>query len=807
LRDAFYGGGDLTILSGFSNEGFVTLRNMKSENAEPESTNFGNLFNAIEDFLFILDLQGNILDINDAVIGDLGYQREELLNKSVLEVHPPEYREQAGRIVADMLAGRRKSCPLPLLAKNGDHIPVETKICISRWNGKDVLFGVSRNLSELTLSEEKFYRVFDNNDSLMSLSGIETGKIINANKKFLNALGYRREEVIGKSLLQINAFWDYNLREYFSDKLESEGFVESELVTMRKKDGTPLQTLFSLSRIKIQTHSYVLTSAVDISELKDTEKRLQKNIEQQKLLADISLSLIDVRPDDNVFQEAIARIGKHLGVARVYICEYDAARTVTKCTYEWCNDGIEAFRKNLNELPYIYLRHFKDFINPDDDVYSVNTDELPEDVASLLTPGDVKSLLAVPLLSGGVPLGFIGLDECAQCRVWEENEIELIRTLSGIISNTFERLSYQKQLSDREMQLKAAIENTEAGLWDYNLATQYLYVNEVWMKVLEFESADLTQNVSDWKERLHPDEFEEVMRKMNDHLEGKTEKYESIHRMKTKSGAWKWVLDKGRVIEKDSDGKPLRIIGTFIDLDKQKKTEEALSNLNATKDKLFSIIAHDLRNPIGTMMHISEMLSDMEHFDEATFKLFMNSHKELSQNTYHLLENLLNWAMYNRNHIQYSPGMIDVNSIIEDNIVNIKFKAGQKGINIVFDNQEKHFAFADEDMVRLVLRNLLSNAVKYTPREGAISIVLKNGKAEIEVSITNPGTGISKENIEKILSETDFYSTPGTGNEKGSGLGLKLCRSFIALNHGMFFINSTPGKETTFSFTLPVSGK
>jgi len=794
------------IRSDFSNLGFVMLRNMKSENTGHQTTNFNNLFNAIGDFLFILDLKGNILDVNDAVINDLNYQREELLEKSVLSVHPPEYREQAAKIVADMLAGKRKSCPLPLLAKNGDHVPVETKINYSKWNGQDVLFGISRNLSELSLSEEKFYRVFDNNDSLMSLSELGTGKIVNANKKFLNALGYKRDEVIGKSLLDINAFWDYNLREYFSDAFRRQGNVESELVIMRKRDGTQLQTLFSLSKIFIQTHSYVLTSAIDVTELKETEKRLQKNIEQQKLLADISLSMIDVRPNENKFQEVIARIGRHLGVARVYICEYDTERAVTRCTYEWCNDGIEDFRKNMGESPYKYIQYFKDIIKPKDDVYSISEDMLPENVASFLTPGDVKSLLVVPLFSGGVPFGFIGFDECARCRVWDENEIELIRTLSGIISNTFERLSYQNQLSDRELQLKAAIENTEAGLWDYDLVTHHLYVNDVWKKILEFESEDLKNHLTDWKERLHPDELEDVMKRLNDHLEGKTEKYESIHRMKTKSGAWKWVLDKGRVTERDSNGNPLRIIGTFIDFDKQKITEETLTTLNATKDKLFSIIAHDLRNPIGTMMHLSEMLSDMEHFDETTFKMFLNSHKELSQNTYHLLENLLNWAMYNRNHIHYNPRMIEINSIVEDNIVNIKFRAGQKGIHIDFNSQEKHFAFADEEMIKLVIRNLLSNAVKFTPQEGSISILLKNGKEDLEIRITNPGTGISEENIEKILSGTDFYSTPGTGNEKGSGLGLKLCRSFIALNHGQFFINSTPGKETAISFTLPVAG-
>jgi PAS domain S-box-containing protein len=781
------------------------LGDMETENIKTESTNFDNLFNAIGEFLFILDLQGNILDVNTAVVDKLGYQKSELLNTSVLNVHPPEYREQAARIVTDMLQGRRESCPLPLLAKNGDHIPVETRICHSKWNGQDVLFGVSRNLSELSLSEEKFYRVFDMNDSIMIISEIDSGKIINVNKKFLKTLGFKREEIIGKSIIQINIFQDYSQKEYFATKFEHEGSVESEYVVMRKKDGTPLPTLFSLSKIKIQTHSYILISSVDVSELKDTEKKLQKNIKQQTLLADISQNLINIRPGDNKLHEAIAMFGKHLGVARAYICEYDSDRTVAKCTYEWCNDGIESFRQKLKQVPYSCIQSIKETSPSNDDVYSINASQLPDNVVSILGMGDVKSYLVVPLFCGGTPFGFIGFDECARERKWEIQEMELLRTLSGIISNAFERLNYQKQLFDRELQLKLAIENTEAGLWDYNIATDYLYVNDVWLKILGYESEDLIPHISSWRDRLHPDESADVIKRLTDHLEGKTEKYESIHRMKTKYGTWKWVMDKGKVTKRDERGAPLRAIGTFIDLDNQKKAEENLSVLNATKDKLFSIIAHDLRGPIGAMMHISDMLSDMEHFDVTTFKMFINSQKELSQNTFQLLENLLSWAIYNRNNIQYNPCKIDLNSIIEDNIVNIKFRAGQKAIAINFNNQEHHAAFADVDMVRLIIRNLLSNAVKFTSPNETITIGLKNGNDSVEICVTNPGPGISEENVEKILSETDFYSTHGTNNERGSGLGLKVCRSFIALNHGQFFIKSIPGKETTFSFTLPVA--
>lgn len=135
---------------------------------------FKNLFNAIPDFLFILDVNGNIIEFNNSVTSDLGYEIEDLRGQPILAVHPPEHRNSAAVIVRDMLNGLTDSCPLPLLAKDGRRIPVETKVFNGQWNGEKVLIGISRNLSEISISEEKFYKVFDNSQAMMAITVIDS---------------------------------------------------------------------------------------------------------------------------------------------------------------------------------------------------------------------------------------------------------------------------------------------------------------------------------------------------------------------------------------------------------------------------------------------------------------------------------------------------------------------------------------------------------------------------------------------------------------------------------------------------------
>jgi Signal transduction histidine kinase len=310
-----------------------------------------------------------------------------------------------------------------------------------------------------------------------------------------------------------------------------------------------------------------------------------------------------------------------------------------------------------------------------------------------------------------------------------------------------------------------------------------------------------------WQKLIHPDDWEWVAKLFESHKEGGVDYFEATFRVIGKSGKEKWILNHGRIIERDSNGKAVRAIGTLIDISKQKETEEQLKGLLATKDKLFSIIAHDLRGPIGSFMQVIELLtSDIQITPDIQSSL-LHELSDMSKNTFYLLENLLNWSRSQRSEIVYNPGTIIVNEVVKQNISLLTGTASQKSIQLQFDEKMNYTAYADYDMINLVIRNLLSNAIKFTRTGGAITIKLSENDGIIEVVVTDNGVGMSQESVDNLFTDNKFHSTYGTNNEKGSGLGLVLCKDFVQRNGGTIKVESVLDKGSTFSFTLPSNSK
>jgi len=229
--------------------------------------------------------------------------------------------------------------------------------------------------------------------------------------------------------------------------------------------------------------------------------------------------------------------------------------------------------------------------------------------------------------------------------------------------------------------------------------------------------------------------------------------------------------------------------------------------LLATKDKLFSIISHDLRGPIGSFMQVIELLtSDIQITPDVQDSLLLEL-KDMSKNTFYLLENLLSWSRSQRSEIVYNPRTIIVNELIKENISLLANAAGQKTITLQFETKANYSAYADYDMVNLVVRNLLSNGIKFTRVGGLIVIHISDRKEFIEVEIADNGVGMSQEVADKLFTDNNFHSTYGTGNEKGSGLGLVLCKDFVHRNGGSIRVESVQDKGSRFIFTLPVISK
>jgi len=230
------------------------------------------------------------------------------------------------------------------------------------------------------------------------------------------------------------------------------------------------------------------------------------------------------------------------------------------------------------------------------------------------------------------------------------------------------------------------------------------------------------------------------------------------------------------------------------------KKKDQLEISNATKNKFFRIIAHDLRSPISTLVNsTSSILTDIDEFDKERTKFFIEQLNKLSLTTYNLLENLLDWSTSQMGEIKYNPTKFEVNQLINEVVELTRGNINLKNIKLSIILPEVIEVYADENMVHTVIRNLFSNAIKFTNETGEIIISLKTDSKFCYLSIRDNGVGISPENIDKLFRIDKHISTPGTHNEKGSGLGLILCKEFVERNGGMLTVESEPGKGSTFT--------
>ncbi|MFO8129103.1 MAG: ATP-binding protein [Bacteroidales bacterium] len=240
------------------------------------------------------------------------------------------------------------------------------------------------------------------------------------------------------------------------------------------------------------------------------------------------------------------------------------------------------------------------------------------------------------------------------------------------------------------------------------------------------------------------------------------------------------------------------------DRERIRKSESELQKSNATKDKFFSIIAHDLRSPFTALLSLSDIL--LEHFgelDDETKKEYIGMIQESSENTFKLIENLLEWSRVQRGTIEINPEQFRLAGMVR-RILNLhKQIADNKGIEMQHGIDETETVYADPNMVETVIRNLVLNAIKFTGRDGWIRVDCERTDGMTRIQVKDNGTGMDEKTMGKLFNIEENKSTPGTDGETGTGLGLILCREFVAINRGDIDVESEPGKGSIFTVTLP----
>jgi PAS domain S-box-containing protein len=384
----------------------------------------------------------------------------------------------------------------------------------------------------------------------------------------------------------------------------------------------------------------------------------------------------------------------------------------------------------------------------------------------------------------------------------EKNKLIAIAGISRDITDYKKAL---QSLSESEKKFRFLIENQSEGVGILDPKNRFTFINPATEKIFGTEKGkminkSLLQFVNRENKALLTENFKKL-------VESDTVTFEiSINKKGIETAT---ILVTATMLKKDN--KTTGIFIVFNDITTFRKTEEALLKSekelqisNAEKDKFFSIIAHDLKNPFHSILNLSDLL--LKHYstyDKEEVLTFIKMIHDSSSQAFSLLENLLHWSRARSGRMDLLPEKVDLNSVVTDNICLLEISATEKNIKLTNSVKPKTFVECDANMISTVIRNIISNAIKFTRPTGKINITSRENANTCEISITDTGVGISEENLGKLFRIDTHFSTTGTANEEGTGLGLILCKEFINLNKGSIRVVSKPGKGSTFTVELP----
>ena len=347
------------------------------------------------------------------------------------------------------------------------------------------------------------------------------------------------------------------------------------------------------------------------------------------------------------------------------------------------------------------------------------------------------------------------------------------------------------------------------GTWEYDIANKKFNLDDRFYSIFGTNSEKLgpIDSIEQFfRAFIHPEDAERVDREILKALKANDPSltFQVEHRFLHPDGEVRNVL-VGFIVPKDENGNPIKTYGVTQDITMVKKAELELKELNASKDKFFSIIAHDLKNPFNSIIGLSEMLKDeISTGDLSTMESYAKQINDSAVQTLRLLENLLEWANSQTGKIGFNPTIINLSTLFNEEFGVLNEMATGKNIKINSSFPENLTIIADKNMIKTILRNLISNAIKFTQNDGNVEVMAKIDQENVEFSVSDTGIGMTEENLAKLFRIDSNLSTRGTQNEKGTGLGLFLCKEFVEKHGGNIWAESEQGKGSIFKFILPI---
>lgn len=371
--------------------------------------------------------------------------------------------------------------------------------------------------------------------------------------------------------------------------------------------------------------------------------------------------------------------------------------------------------------------------------------------------------------------------------------------LSDVSSQKQAALEAEKQRERFEM----VLQGTRLGMWDWNPATNAVVFDERWAQMLGHELSEIPFELDSWQSRVHPDDLEACYADLTLHMEGKVAFYENVHRMRHKDGHWVHILDRGRIMERDDQGNPIRFTGTHTDITAQREAEFAAEAANRAKSEFLANMSHEIRTPMNAILGYAQLLARSPGLTSRQ-REYLTTIARSGDHLLSLIDQVLAMSKIEAGQVDFTEEAFHLPALLTELDSLFRLPAQSKGLNLSVRPEPdlEQYVAADAGKIRQVLINLIGNAVKFTD-QGAVAVRARSqrdcdDRVWIEVEVEDSGPGIEAEAQERIFGA--FEQTEQGRQKGGTGLGMPISREYARRMGGDLTVNSTVGEGSTFLF-------
>ncbi|MFP4543583.1 MAG: PAS domain S-box protein [Candidatus Kapaibacterium sp.] len=715
------------------------------------------------------------------------------------------------------------------------------------------IIGTIQDITEQKLYEQKLhesfnqYRIlFDNANDAIFIMRNDT--FIDCNIKTLKMFACERKDIVGRSPY------------LFSPELQPDGLSSkdkaNELInkaltsgpqffewTHQKLDGTNFSAEVSLNQIEISDRIYLQAIVRDITERKRSEK-------VQQLMFNIANATNFSDSLENLFLSIRDHLSILLDTSNFFIALYEKETDyITLPYFVDEKDSFQSFPAG-NTLTSHVIKN------------NVPVWKTKPELQLMVEKGEIDNFgsmcevwMGVPLRKGNDVIGALVIQNYENPNSLTFEDFELLNYISDQIAIAVDRRHTEDVIAKNEERLKLALEATSDGLWDWHVAKNWIYYSPRYYEMLGYNELELDNSFEAFAESVHPDDFEQIDRQIRNLVDSGVNNFEAEFRQKKKSGEYIWVLSQGRIVRRDEDGNPARIIGTHSDITERKETLERINKMNVEleqrvkertrqlenalqelqfeneerkateielqeardeiskalekerelselKTRFVSMVSHEYRTPLTIILSSTYLLEILyEQRKAADFsrniKKIQNSVQDMTQ----LLEEVLILGKSELKDINPTLKSISMEKLIKDTIDETN-SMDYKSHNYTYVlDPLNQIIKTDAKILRHILRNLLSNASKYSPDESEISIRSEIIDGHLRVTVSDQGIGIPKEDLNMLFEP--FHRSSNVGTIKGTGLGLAIVKRYANALNAEIKIKTRLNEGTDFSLIFP----